>query len=110
VPDLGELSYAVREGVIIAGLEVADVAAALAAHDAGTTLADSPSYVGAWELAGDRAGNELYVDVASLADLAGDQLNLDDDARDILNAMGALALTAPAREDQSEFHAVLTVR
>jgi hypothetical protein len=110
VPDLGELSYAVREGVIIAGLEVADVAAALAAHDAGTTLADSPRYVAAWELAGDRAGNEVYVDVASLADLAGDQLNLDDDARDILNAMGALALTAPAREDQSEFHAVLTVR
>jgi hypothetical protein len=110
VPELGDLSYTVREGVVIAGLTGADVVAAIDARDSGTSLADSARYRAAWELAGDRAGNELYLDVASLSELAGEQLGLDGDARDILNTIGALALTAPARDDQSEFHLVLTIR
>jgi hypothetical protein len=112
VPDLGSLAYAVRDGVIVAGLDADDVAAAIAANADGTSLADSPAYQGAWELAGTRGGNEAYLHVASLADVFGDGLGLDGDARDILQAVEALAMTAPASETEqnSEFHVVLTVR
>jgi hypothetical protein len=36
-------------------------------------------------------------------------IELDDDARDILGQIGTFGLTAPSRDDQIEFHAVLTV-
>jgi len=34
---------------------------------------------------------------------------LPDDARDILSGLGSFAITIPARPDEIEFHAVLTV-
>jgi hypothetical protein len=110
VPDLGELTYAMSEGVIIAGLDTSDVEAVLAARAAGQTLAATDGYRRAWEAAGARAGNEMYLDIGALADLLADTTALPDDGRDILHAIGALAITAPAHDNATEFHLVLTTR
>ena len=63
-----------------------------------------------WELTGVRAGNELYLDVGWLVDALGGSLSLPDDGRDILHAISALAITAPAHDGETEFHLVLTAR
>lgn len=110
VPQVGQLSYAMQDGVIIAGLDPDHVAAALSAAADGTTLGASARYRSAWELAGVRGGNEFWVDVASVVDAAGDELGVTGDVRDILHAIDALAMTAPARDEMSEFHVVLTAR
>jgi hypothetical protein len=39
----------------------------------------------------------------------GDAVALPDDARDILASVASFGFTAPSRDDQIEFHAVLTV-
>ena len=98
------------DGVIVAGLTSDDVAAALAAHASGETLAASERYRAAWELAGDRAGNEAFVDIGAVVDASDDALGTTGDARDILLTVGALGLTAPARDGNTELHIVLTVR
>jgi Protein of unknown function (DUF3352) len=110
VPDLGSLSWAMRDGVVVVGLEPADVNAALDAHAVDETLAMSDGYRRAWGLTGVRAGNEAYVDVGWLVDAMGSALSLPDDGRDILHAISALAITAPARDNETEFHLVLTAR
>jgi hypothetical protein len=110
VPQVGQISYAMQDGVIIAGLDPDHVAKALSAAADGTTLGASARYQSAWELAGARGGNELWVDVAAAVDAAGDELGVTGDVRDILLAMDALAMTAPARDELSEFHLVLTAR
>lgn len=108
--DVPAVSYAMRDGVVILGLDPADVVAALQANADGTSLGTSERYRDAWELAGDRGGNELYLDVASLVDRMGELIDLPADGRDILHEIGALAVTVPAREDAIEFHLVITVR
>lgn len=112
VPELGTVSFAMAEGVIIVGLSAEDVAAALAARASGDSLAEDDRYTSSWELAGDRGGNELWLDVGALVDAAGDELGVTGEARDILLQAGALAMTVPARPDEarSDFHVVLTVR
>lgn len=110
IPQVGSLSWAMSEGVIIAGLTFDDVADSLAARTSGDSLADTDRYRGAWELAGARGGNEAFVDIGSIADASGDALGMTGDARDILLSIGAAGLTAPARDDASEVHMVLTVR
>jgi Protein of unknown function (DUF3352) len=112
VPELGTVAYAIRDDVIVMAMDPAEVAGALAAQASGESLADSDRYRHAWELAGARGGNEAWVDVGSLVDAAGDELGVTGEARDILLEAGALAVTAPANEDEarSEFHVVLTVR
>ncbi|MGH2418396.1 MAG: DUF3352 domain-containing protein [Candidatus Limnocylindria bacterium] len=110
VPQVGQISYAMRDGVIIAALDPEGVAAALAAAADGTTLGASARYRSAWELAGVRGGNEFWVDVAAVVDAAGAELGVTGDVRDILLAIDALAMTAPARDEMSEFHLVLTAR
>ena len=110
VPQVGSVSWAVADGVIVAGLTPEDVAAALAAHASGQTLAAGERYRAAWELAGDRAGNEAFVDIGAIVDASGDALGTTGDARDILLTVGALGLTAPARDGNTELHIVLTVR
>ena len=110
VPDLGEVSYAVRDGVIIAALDPDHVAAALAAVADGSTLGASPRYRSAWEFAGVHGGSEFWVDVAAMVDAAGDELGVSGDVRAILHEIDALAMTAPARNEMSEFHLVLTAR
>jgi hypothetical protein len=110
IPQVANLSWAMSEGVIVAGLTFEDVAAALAARTSGDSLAQSDRYSAAWQLAGGRGGNEAYLDIGSIVDSSGDTLGMTGDARDILLSIAALAITAPARDDTSELHAVLTVR
>jgi hypothetical protein len=110
VPQVGRVSWAMSEGVIIAGLDYDDVAAALAARASGDSLAQADRYRSAWQLAGERGGNEAYVDIGSVADSSGDTLGMTGDARDILLSIAALGMTAPANDDTSELHVVLTVR
>ncbi|HEX5041090.1 MAG TPA: DUF3352 domain-containing protein [Candidatus Limnocylindria bacterium] len=109
IPDTGEFAYAVAEGILIVGFSPGDVAAALDAHDGGTSLSDTDAYRRAFEVAGTRAGAEAFVNVPAVVELAGDQPDLPADARDILGQVDAFALTLPSREDQIEFHAVLTI-
>jgi hypothetical protein len=109
IPDVGELSYAIVEGTVIIGFGTDDVFAAIDAHAGGDSLAASERYVRTFEAAGTRLGNEAYVDVGALVDLLGAAVELPDDARDILLQIGSFGLSVPARADQIEFHAVLTV-
>jgi hypothetical protein len=110
IPQVAALSWAMSDGVIVAGLSYQDVAAALAARASGDSLAQADRYGAAWELAGGRGGNEAYVDIGSIVDSSADTLGMSGDARDILLSIAALAITAPARDETSELHAVLTVR
>jgi hypothetical protein len=110
IPGVGSLSWAMSEGVIIAGLDYQDVASALAARASGDTLAKADRYRSAWQLAGARGGNEAFVDIGSVVDSSGDALGMTGDARDILLSIAALGMTAPASDDTSELHVVLTVR
>ncbi len=109
IPATIELAYAVRDGIIIIGTGVEDVIASLDAHAGGDTLASAADYVRAFEVAGSRAGNEGFVDVSGAIELMGGAVDLPADARDILSRIGTLGFTAPSRDDQIEFHAVLTV-
>lgn len=110
VPQVGTASWAISDGVIVAGLTPEDVATALVAHATGQTLVTSQRYRAAWELTGDRAGNEAFVDIGAIVDASDDALGTTGDARDILLTAGALGLTAPARDGATEVHIVLTVR
>jgi hypothetical protein len=110
VPDIGTVAYAVRNGVVMIGLSTDDVASALAAGADGGSLAEDERYRAAWDLAGVRGGNEAWVDAGALLDATGDDLGVTGDLRDILLQVGAVALTAPARDDHSEFHVVVTAR
>ncbi len=112
VPDLGEVSFAIVDGVVILGLAPGDVLAGVDAHASGASLAASDRYSQAFEVAGTRSGTEAYVDIGALVDLgllddAG--IALPDDARDILSQLGALAISFPSRDDAIEFHAALTI-
>ena len=109
LPDTGEVAYTLVDGIVILGFGPQDVEAALSAHESGATLGSSDAYARTFELAGTRAGNEAYVDVGAIVDMLGDPATLPDDARDILLQLGAFGFTAPSRDDQIEFHAVLTV-
>ncbi|MBW3612519.1 MAG: DUF3352 domain-containing protein [Chloroflexi bacterium] len=108
LPDVGEVAFTVTDEIVIIGLGSDDVLASIEAHDAGTSLGQSEPYRHAFEVAGTRAGNEAWVNVAEIVELFGGA-GLDDDTRDILGQIGAFAITAPSRDDQIEFHAVLTV-
>ena len=109
VPEVGEIAYALGDGIIIIGLGVDDVTAALQAHADGQTLAVNDQYVQTLEVAGERAGTEVFVDIGPVVELFGTGLELPDDARDILAQIGSFGFTAPSRTDRIEFHAVLTV-
>jgi hypothetical protein len=109
IPETGEVAYAIVDGIVIIALGVDDVGAAIEAHETGEALGSSDAYTRTFDLAGTRAGNEAYIDVGAIVDLAGDPAALPADARDILLQLGAFGFTAPSRDDQIEFHAVLTV-
>ncbi len=109
IADLGEIAYALGDGIIIIGLGVDDVTAALQAHADGRALAGNDRYVQTFEVAGERAGTEVYVDIGAVVELFGAGVDLPDDARDILAQIGSFGFTAPSRTDRIEFHAVLTV-
>lgn len=109
LPDTGEVAYTVVDGIVILGFGVADVETAIEAHASGDSLGTSERYARTFEVAGTRAGTEAYVDVGALVELMGDPVELPDDTRDILLQVGTLGITAPSRNAQIEFHAVLTV-
>ncbi len=110
VPQVGHLAYAVVDGVVLMGLDAADLAAALEAHRSGTTLATDARYEPAFEVAGAHAGNEFWADIPSLLDAAGAILDPGSEVRDILHQIGELAMSASTVDDHLEIHAVLTVR
>ena len=109
LPQVGNASYAVADGVIVAALTADDVRAALEAHASGRTLASSPAYRSAFDEAGGRGGDELYLDGARLTTLIGTFIDLSSDARDMLTHLGALALAVPRHDNQIEIHATVTV-
>ncbi len=109
VPGTIDAAYAVVDGVVVIGLNAGDVAAVAEARADGFTLDGTSAYQQAFEVAGDRAGTEAWVDVGTLGGLLSLVVELPDDARDILSGLGSFALTVPSRPDQIEFHAVLTV-
>jgi hypothetical protein len=109
VPQIGSVSYVVAEGVVLLALSPDDVAAALAAHASGRTLAANEAYRATFDLAGARAGNELYVDVGSLLGPASDLAGLDAETRAILEPIRTFGLSAPALEDRLQFNAMVTV-
>lgn len=112
VPQVGNVSWAMSDGVIVLALSEADVGAVLEAHASGSSLSQTPGYRSTFTLAGSRGGNELYVDLGSLLDTAGSAVlgDLSPDVRDILTHVGALGLSVPAHNDHVEFHAMVTVR
>jgi hypothetical protein len=112
VPQVGSVSWAVSDGVVVLGLSAADVRAALDAHASGDSLAQAPDYRSTFTLAGTRGGNELYVNLGGLLDAAGSATlgDLSPDVRDILTHIGALGLSFPAHDNRVEFHAMVTVR
>src|SRR5439155_866342 len=81
------------------GLNADDVAAALEAHAAGTTLSRDDRYRSPFELARGRAGNETWADVASLTDGLTAIFDPGSDVRDILHQIGELAISASANDD-----------
>jgi hypothetical protein len=109
LPDVGEVAYTVTDGLVILGLGTADVVAAIEAHDGGTTLAATEAYARTWEVAGERAGNEAFVDIGAVIELLDVEATLSGDVRDILSQVGTFGFTAPSRNDEIEFHAVLTI-
>jgi Protein of unknown function (DUF3352) len=109
VPDTIDAAFGVVDGVVVIGLGAADVAAVAAARDSGFTLEETSAYQQAFEVATIREGTEAWVDVGTISGLLSLVVELPDDARDILSGLGSFALTVPARPDEIEFHAVLTV-
>ena len=93
------------DGIVIIGLGVDDVTAAIEAHAGGASLGTSDAYERTFDVAGTRAGNEGFVDIGALLELIGGVETLPDDARDILSQVGTFGFTAPSRDDQIEFHA-----
>jgi len=110
VPQVGSVAYAVQDGVIILGLDPADVAAALEAHAAGEMLATDERYGAPFELTGAHAGNELWADVPTLVDALAASFDPGSELRDILHQIGELAISASATDGQLEIHGVLTVK
>jgi uncharacterized protein DUF3352 len=109
IPDTGEAAFGVVDGVVVIGLSAADVAAVAEARSSGFTLDGTSAYEQAFDVAGARAGTEVFVDIGTVGGLLGLVAELPDDARDILSGLGAFALTIPTEPDQIEFRAVLTV-
>ncbi|HEX7347591.1 MAG TPA: DUF3352 domain-containing protein [Candidatus Limnocylindrales bacterium] len=109
VPEVGVVAYAMTDGIVIIGLSADDVRAAIAAHADGSGLSASDAYVRTFEVAGERAGNEAFVDIGAIVALSGMEADLPADARDILGQVGTFGFTAPSRDNEIEFHAVLTI-
>lgn len=112
IPDATSVAYAVVDGIVILGTSGDDIVEAVAAHRSGAVLAQSAAYRRTFEVAGARAGSEAFVRIGAVIEalgLDGELAALPSDARDILSQLGTAGLTLPSRDDQIEFHAVLTV-
>ena len=109
VPQVGSLAYAIVDGVVLISPDAGSIGAAVEAHRSGASLATVDRYRAAFTLAGTRGGTELWLDIGGLLDMAGQLAGLDPDAQDILNQIGAFAMSTVPQGDHLEFHAVLTV-
>ena len=109
VPQVGRLAYTMVDGVVLAGLDPADLVAALEAHRSGSALASDPRYEPTFQVAGGHAGNELWADIPALLDAASGIFDPGSEVRDILHQIGELAMSASTVDDHLEIHAVLTV-
>jgi len=109
VPQIGRVAWASQDGVIVLGLTPDDVGAALAAHASGATLSTAANYRSAFEVAGGRGGNEIYVDAAGALPWLEGMIDLPRDARDILTHVGAAAIAIATDQNQIEIHATVTV-
>ena len=110
VPQIGTVAYAMLDGVVVMGLDAADVAAALEAHDAGETLETDDRYSATFKLVSGHAGNELWADIPSLVDALAGTFDPGSELRDILHQIGELATSATAIDDRLEINGVLTVK
>jgi hypothetical protein len=109
IPDTGQAAFGLVDGVVVIGLSGADVVAVAEARSGGLTLDRTSAYEGAFDVAGVRAGTEMFIDMGTAGGLLTLLVELPDDARDILSGLGAFALTIPTEPNQIEFRAVLTV-
>jgi hypothetical protein len=109
VPQIGSVAYALVDGVVILGLDAADVAASLEAHAAGETLASDDRYMAPFELIGAHAGNQLWADITTLIDALSGIFDPGSELRDILHQIGELAIIATATDDRLEINGLLTV-
>ena len=111
VPQVGAVSWADANGLVVLGLAADDVKAALEARAGSQTLDTVARYRDAFADA-ERGGTEVYVDLKSLMPmlLAAAGESLPAESRDILAHVEALGLTSPARDGRFEFHLTLTIR
>jgi hypothetical protein len=110
VPAIGTVAYAEQDGIVLVGLNAADVAAAIEAHAGGEALAGDDRYRAPFALASGHAGNELWADVPSLMDGLAGIFDPGTELRDILHQIGELAISASAGDDRLEINGVLTVK
>jgi uncharacterized protein DUF3352 len=110
VPQIGNVAYALLDGVVVLGLDAAEVTAALEAHGAGETLGRDERYGASFELIGAPGGNELWADVPTLIDALGGIFDPGSELRDILHQIGELAISATAADGRLEINGVLTVK
>jgi hypothetical protein len=110
IPQIGMLAYAVLDGVVIVGLDPADVTAALEARAAGQTLAGDDRYGAPFDLVEAQSGHELWADVPSMIDGLAGIFDPGTELRDILHQIGEVAMSATAAGDRLEINGVLTVK
>ena len=111
VPQVGAVSWAVADELIVLGLTPDDVGAVLEAGAASSTLGGSDLY--RYTFAGaDRGGTELFIDLNPFVPLFLEQAGegMPPETADILEHIESFGLTTPSRPDRFEFHATLTIR
>ncbi|MEO8245628.1 MAG: DUF3352 domain-containing protein [Chloroflexota bacterium] len=111
VPQVGAVSWAVADELIVLGLTPDDVGAVLEAGAASSTLGGSDLYRSTFAGA-DRGGTELFIDLNPFVPLFLEQAGegMPPETADILEHIESFGLTTPSRPDRFEFHATLTIR
>lgn len=109
VPQVGRVSYATLEDVVLVALEPDAIAAAIDAHVSGSTLATSDAYRATFDLAGARGDYEIYADLGSLLGLLDGLVELDAETRAILEPIHTLGITAQPGDRDLDFDAAVTV-
>jgi hypothetical protein len=111
VPQVGAVSWAVADDLIVLGLTPDDVGTVLEAGAASSTLGGSDLYRSTFAGA-DRGGTELFIDLNPFVPLFLEQAGegMPPETADILEHIESFGLTTPSRPDRFEFHATLTIR
>lgn len=110
VPQVGSVSWAVADELVVLGLTADDVGAVLEAQG-GDTLGTGELYRSTFGGA-ERRGTELFVDLNPFIPLAIEQAGegMPAEMAGILEHLESFGLTTPTRPDRFEFHATLTIR